>query len=39
LEDAHASQQPSEADDDAVRVWKFLLAKRRMDEERGRPRK
>ena len=35
LEDARASQQPSEADDDAVRVWKFLLAKRRMNEERG----
>jgi hypothetical protein len=38
LEDAHASRQPSEQDDDAVRIWKFLLAKRRMDEERGRPR-
>jgi hypothetical protein len=37
LEDAHASQQPSEADDDAVRVWKFLLVKRRMNEERGWP--
>ena len=27
-----------EPDDDAVSVWKFLLAKRRMNEERGRPR-
>lgn len=35
LEDVHASQQPPEPDDEAVRVWKFLLAKRRMNEERG----
>jgi hypothetical protein len=38
LEDARTSQQPSEADDDAVCVWKFLLAKRQMNEERGMPR-
>jgi hypothetical protein len=37
LEDAHGSQQPPEPDDDAVMIWKFLLTKRRMNEERGRP--
>jgi hypothetical protein len=38
LEDTHGSQQPPKPDNDvAVRVWKFLLAKRREAEERGRP--
>ena len=38
LEDAHGSQQPPKPDNDvAVRVWKFLLAKRREAEERSGP--
>jgi hypothetical protein len=37
LEEAHSSHQPTEPDDDAVRIWKFLLIKRRMAEEAGRP--
>jgi hypothetical protein len=38
LEEAHGGQQPTEPeDDDAVRIWKLLLIKRRMAEEAGRP--
>jgi hypothetical protein len=38
LEEVHSGHQPTEPeDDDAVRIWKLLLIKRRMAEEAGRP--
>ena len=37
VEEAHDAHQPTEPEDDAVRLWKFLLVKRRMAEEAGRP--
>jgi hypothetical protein len=37
LEEDHDAHQPTEPEDDAVRIWTFLLVKCRMAEEAGRP--